>query len=165
MVKLINLFPVVNIWEQTNQKAKGDNSTKWISTYRILLRYLKIHNYLGLLHLDDISEMVLKQTEINLIESMYALLGDLDSIKKLLQQDDIIISDIRQYFDAVLEEHSSTSSRLSKSRNIVKEKYVESAIVKLQRHRFEELLVEEIWRLLYLLERLDGTTELLLTNL
>ncbi len=91
---------------------------------------------------------------------MILQLQPLASVKKSLQDESLTVSDSRAYLDAVIENFSDTTDRLTSSAGIVHSPTLDSALVKIQRGNATALSREEKYaRSNTLIEEIKNTEE------
>jgi hypothetical protein len=56
---LKNLFPAAKLRKYTYLKAKTRNATQWSSTFKMMLPYIQIRDFLPLLEIDELDELLL----------------------------------------------------------------------------------------------------------
>jgi hypothetical protein len=98
MSKLKNLIPAAKLRKLTHLKAKTRNATRWSSTFEMILRYIKIRDFLPLLEINELDELLLTVSENCEIDSICEEMKDFKSISKTLQQDAITLADTRFLF-------------------------------------------------------------------
>jgi hypothetical protein len=99
MSKLKNLIPAAKLRKLTHLKAKTRNTPRWSSTFEMILRYIKIRDFLPLLGINDLDELLLTVRENRDIDSICDETKDFESISKALQQDATTLADTRLQFD------------------------------------------------------------------
>ena len=138
-------FPVAaaKLRKHTELRALGANRTRWSSTFVMLNRYLQIRQFIGLLHISGIEELMLTPTEEKEAEKLCQMLSDFDSVTKALQSNTVTLSEVRVLFDSIITAYPSTIGRLSTNSPIVSNPDFEKGIVKIQTGRSTELTLNE----------------------
>ncbi|KAH9135418.1 hypothetical protein LEN26_006419 [Aphanomyces euteiches] len=135
MLKLQDLVPAAQLRQFTSLQSRPRNATLWISTFMMIQRCMQIKDFLPLLGNSDIMEMLpgphQQPRDDAAVEELLVLLKDLESISKKLQDETSNLSTVRYCFDAVIEEHPETSSRLAPLATIVACPEFENVIVKI----------------------------------
>jgi hypothetical protein len=95
MSNLKNILPAAKLREYTYLRAKTRNATRWSSTFTMILRYTKIGEFLPLLEVNAIDELLLSPRENRVVDTILHQLKDFESVSKSLQKYDITLSDVR----------------------------------------------------------------------
>ena len=143
MVKLGTLLLGAKLRKLTPLRPKTRNMTRWSSSFEMILRYVRLREFLPKLDSSEIDRLSLTSTENRRIDSLLEQLKTLESVSKALQEERTSISDVRAMFDAVIEEFPETTDRLTSSAAIVHSPLLESGIVKVQRGKNGALSREE----------------------
>ena len=143
MKKLKNLVPSAKLRKLTPLKPKTRNVTRWSSTHDMLERYLELKQFIPLIKLPEVDDMMPTSRQERDIEYMLKKLRDRDSVTKTLQKEDLNMNDVRDLFDGVIEEFPETSKRLSTNADIIEDPIFESAVVKVLNKKVDELSVSE----------------------
>jgi hypothetical protein len=143
MSKLKNLIPAAKLRKLRHLKAKTRNATQWSSTFEMILRYDKIRDFLPLLEINELDELLLTVRENHEIDSIYEEMKDFESISKALQQDATTLADTRLLFDEISNAYPALKEKLAANANIVLDKYFESAIIRIQQGKAGSLMPSE----------------------
>ena len=143
MKKLKYQIPAAKLRSLTHLTAQTANETRWSSTYHMIRRYDEIRDHLPALNLPEINELLLDEDDELMVATLLKKLRGLDSGTKQLQSENVTIAEARGLFDAVMEKHPSTSSRLRPDADIVSDTAFESAIIKIQGGNENKLRVSE----------------------
>ena len=143
MVKLRTLLLSAKLRKLTPIAPRIRNITRWSSTYEMIVRYVRLKDFLPALDSDEIDALSLTPFENRRVDTLLQQLELLESVTKVLQDDTTTMSDVRAVFDAVMDKFPETSCRLTSSAEIVHSPLFEGAIVKLQRGTFGALSREE----------------------
>lgn len=143
MKKLSYQIPAAKLRRFTLLKAKQRNVTRWSSTYDMLRRYRELKEFLPKLDDVELESILLSEEEDILVDHLCTKLRDLDSVTKELQRSNISLAEARVLFDGVIEKYPNSKRRLGPDSNIIENKRFESAIVKIQQNREEELTLAE----------------------
>jgi hypothetical protein len=87
----------------------------------MILRYTKIQEFLPLLEIKGIDELLLSPREICDIDAFFVQLKDFESVSKSLQKGDVTLSDVRDLFDAISENDPSCAEKLAPDAQIVED--------------------------------------------
>lgn len=117
------------------------NDTRWSSVNDMLPRYVFIRGHLSKLNIPDLNDLLLGREKAQEIDKRFGTMKKLNSIKLKLQPDDATVSQIRCFFDPVIDFIPKLSSRLNTTFSIVERNGFESALVKIELEK--KLNVEE----------------------
>ena len=132
MSKLKKLLSGAKLFQLTPLRPITRNTTRWISTFDMISRYVRLREFLVDLASSDIDDLCLNSSQNRRVDSLLVRLQDLESVSKSLQKKSATIAEVRVLFDAVMDQYPETASKLSPSTAIVRIPYLESAIVKVQ---------------------------------
>lgn len=151
MKKLGNLVAQAKLSKFTHLKPVVRNATRWSSTYEMVKRYQELKRFLPELQVPEIDNLLLTVVEERELLRSYTKLHELNEVTKKLQYENWTLADVRFHFDCILEgfprwEHYlGTGINLQEGQStIVHSAYFESAIVKLQLNRENELNASEL---------------------
>jgi len=155
MVELKSLKNKVKLAVHTSLCPQLRNDTRWGSTYRMLLKYIKLcdaTNHFrdcafraGTRNLVPVFQRLNdeEQSEHEVIVEMVALLKDFEMISKWLQTENdpdpkkrVTLYTVRKVFDKLCSKHSFVRRHLSVAADIIHEPLFESAVAKLQGNDF-----------------------------
>lgn len=131
MKKLKKLVPSAKLAKFTKLRAKTRNCTRWSSCFEMLKRYKEIKNFLPLLLIPELDELLPSTLEDREINNILVKLNDLESITKTLQREDINLNDVRCLFDEVIQEYPETATRLAMDSSIVEDSIFENAVIRI----------------------------------
>lgn len=143
MVKLRTLRLSARLRRLTSLRPMLRNTTRWISTFNMMARYVELRGFLPQFDSMEVDEMSLSPQENRRVDTIMERLKDFESVTKALQKDDTSLSEVRAIFDEVIDKLPETDCRLSSTANIVHCVWFESAIVKIQRGNSNALSREE----------------------
>lgn len=148
MKKLRTPILAAHLRKHTHLRAKVYNSTRWSSTAEMIRRYQKIKQFIPELDLpakyqSEMDDYVPTHRENKTIDSLCEICGDLDSVTKMLQKDNMTLAHVRVLFNAVIEKFPCTESRLKHDASIVHNVNFESGLVKIQDKNYEDMTVRE----------------------
>jgi hypothetical protein len=101
MSKLKNLIPAAKLRKLTHLKAKIRNATRWSSTFEMILRYTKIRDFLPLLEINELDELLLTVRQNREIDSICEEMKYFEAILKAFQQDATTLADTWLLFDEI----------------------------------------------------------------
>jgi len=110
----------------------------------MMRRYAELRDYIGDVEIDGLDEMLLSVRENKPLDKFCSSFTDMDSITKALQSNQITISDVPCYFDSIIEIYPATVSRLGPQCAIFEQPNFESALIKIQEKRINEMSKLEI---------------------
>ena len=145
--------------ELTKLRALGANTTRWSSTFVMLQRYLDIKEFITQLDIPGIETLMLSPAEDKKIENLCVKLSELDSVTKALQSNTIPFYKVHILFDSIIQEYPELSEKLSPEARIVLNLEFESALVKLQSGRSDDLSTCEKFAARILLKPESGEVE------
>jgi hypothetical protein len=102
-----------------------------------------IREFLPLLEIDEIDELMPSTRENRDIDSLLEELTELDSVTLELQRDDISLAEVRGLFDGVSEKYPLCSEKLDVNSDIVLDKHFENGVVKIQQGKIDFLTSAE----------------------
>ncbi len=143
IVKLRSFLISAKLKKLTNLKLKSRNITRWSSTYEMMKRYVQLREFLPSLEPDYIAALSLSPSKNRRVDSFILQLKPLQSVNKLLQNNNNTVSDTCALFDAVIQKYSDTANRLSSSADIIRSPNFESVLVKIQRNNASALSREK----------------------
>jgi hypothetical protein len=106
----------------------------------MILRYTNILEYLHLLQVNVIEQLLLFPRENRDVDNLLYHLKDIESVTKSLQKDDITLFNVRDLFDAISDTYPSCAEKLAPDAQIVEDNRFESGIVKAQQGKIDSLL-------------------------
>ena len=118
MMKLRYLIPAAQLRAYTPLRAKCNNPTRCSSTSAMLCRYFGIKKFLIGLNVDGSVDLLPNPRESKELESLNSLFGQLNSVTKALQREDLTCADVRVLFDGIISEYPDTAARLSSTARI-----------------------------------------------
>eukprot|EP00171_Calliarthron_tuberculosum_P003101 IDg3101t1 len=133
MVKLRGLLLGAKLRRLTSIRPKIRNTTRWSSTHDMIVRYVRIREFLPNLESEEIDSLFLSPSENRRVDAFLQQLSPLESVTKMLQREETTVSDTRALFDAVINSFPGTINKLSSTADIVHCAAFESAIVNIQR--------------------------------
>jgi len=144
MKKFGNPIPAAKLRKLTTIKPKLHVVTRWSSTVDMMRRYAELRDYICDVEIDGLDEMLLSVRENKILDKFCSSFTDIDSITKALQSDALTISEVRCYFDSIIEIYPGTISRLGPQCAIVEQPNFESALIKIQEMRINEMSKLEV---------------------
>jgi hypothetical protein len=144
MKKCKNLLLAAKLRKLTPLVPKTRNVTRWSSSFDMLLRYTKLRYFLYQLDDEDFIRMLPTKRQNRSIDALLALLSDLESATKALQEEDMTMCNVRKLFNLVVEDYPVTDRRISETASIVANPSFEMAIVKIQEGNAASMTPEEV---------------------
>lgn len=118
----------------------------------MIKRNLELKEHVAAVDHPELTEHLLKEKEDLLIMSLMSTLRHLEYHNKHLQCESVYVAEAQGLFDAVVEMHPPTKSRLGRYAAIVSEPYVETMVVKVQSMKKESLSTAEMIAIRHLLK-------------
>lgn len=132
MKKMSFQIPAAKLRKLTHLRPKLRNDTRWSSTYVMLQRYIQVHEIIKQIELPEVQELRLCDGDHVEVERLFRLLGDLQSVTKELQFEDVGLCLACVLFDGVMEKHPQASSRLRPRSPLVENPAFERGVCKVK---------------------------------
>ena len=106
------------------------NKTRWSATFEMVKRYTVLQQFIPQTDL-DLMPYLLRVDENSQVQGLLINLEQIESVTKVLQEEDqpVTLSDIRDLFDALIEEFPAMKTHLAKNAVIVANRCFEDAVV------------------------------------
>ena len=149
-------IPAAKLRKLTPLKAKTYVETRWSSAVEMLRRYALLRDFFPRIDLEGLDEMLLTVSGNKIVDKLCSQFSDLNSITKGLQSNSVTISEVRAYFDEVIDMYPEAHARLSSRASIVKQPDFESALLKLQEGNAGQLSFIEKQSVECLMQNING---------
>ncbi len=119
------------------------NITRCPPASRILKGFLRIHQFILELNLDELDAMMPSTRCTKRIEALVGELEQLDAIAKTFQRDNLTVTEERDLIEEVLENYQHLVDRLKKTAPIVHDADFETLISKILSNHVSSITIEE----------------------
>lgn len=143
MVKLRTPLLRAKLYEHTHLRAKLSNDTRWTSIYEMLRRHVALREHVSKLDDIDLDDLLLPASSERRIDGLVEKLKELNEVVLKLQTHNCTLRQARAYLDSVLDVYPTLDARLNPDARIVHSPVFESAVLKIQDKREEELTTSE----------------------
>jgi hypothetical protein len=129
MVQLRHCNNAAELAKHTELKPIKRNTTRWSSTFEMMSLYKRIRD--AIRQVDAVEEFVPSGAIHKKVLGLLEHLKKLDSVSKVLQDNEINMANVRVLFDQVVDDYPVMSSHLRASAKIVQSPDFEGALVKI----------------------------------
>jgi len=129
--------PILQV--QTSIAPEIANEIRWDSTFKMLDKYLDLHDDLSNCNFDkETKKFIPSKREHMRISELHGNLSQFRKVSLYLQQEDpekVSMYNLRALFDDLMRKYPDTEKHLATNSDIVQNQNFENAIVKIQAHR------------------------------
>jgi hypothetical protein len=129
MKKASTLKVASKLRQLTAYHTVRENDTRWSSTFQMIDRFLKIQGHLS--QLTELHALLPNLIELDVLSHSHVSLAKFNTVTVMLQKEGITFLQVREIFDAVMEDYPVFTGYLGDSAKIVENKMFEKAVVKI----------------------------------
>jgi hypothetical protein len=129
MKKASTLKVASKLRQLTAYHTVRENDTRWSSTFQMIDRFLKIQGHLS--QLTELHALLPNLIELDVLSRSHVSLAKFNTVTVMLQKEGITFLQVREIFDAVMEDYPVFTGYLGDSAKIVENKMFEKAVVKI----------------------------------
>jgi ribosomal protein L37AE/L43A len=139
MKKASTLKVAAKLRQITAYSTVRENDTRWSSTFQMIDRFLKIQGHLS--QMVELLALLPNPIELDILTRAHVCLAKFNTVTVMLQKEGITFVQVREIFDAIMEDYPVFGGYLGDAADIVENKTFEKAVVKIAKGL--QLTVEE----------------------
>ncbi|KAH9103354.1 hypothetical protein AeMF1_020284 [Aphanomyces euteiches] len=164
MTKLSYTVPAGKLSKFTNLKPKRRNSTRWSSSYEMIIRYIEIKGFIRMVADDYPDWELLHRKQDDELIALAGKLGELDKVTKELQSDSMCLAKVRSIFDEVIVDYPETVERLAIGAHVIHSPTFENACVKILNREINLLSSDEVMAVRHLVTDATNSDDFFVGN-